>query len=158
MITMNQHHSRISCYFLVLLALWLFVLLTPSTVQAAQSITEHAPVNMTATASDFNAGEKVAPNNLIQWTSDIAWIITVKSLDSDLGQSNDFSYTKPLSDLKWKRSTWPFWLTMTTTDANVSAGSSGSGQFNVDYKVLLSWSADIPGSYGATIQYTISPN
>ncbi len=156
MITMSQHHSRISCYFLVLLALWLVVLLAPSTAHAAQSITEHDPVYMTATASDFNAGEKVALNNLIKWTSDVAWIITVKSLDNDLGSSG--GYTKPLSDLKWRRSTWPFWVTMTTTDADVGAGSPGSDQFNVDYKVLLSWALDIPGSYGATLQYTISPN
>jgi len=136
----------------------LLLLMTAGPTSAVQSITVHGDVSLTATASDFNAGEKQQLYNNIQWSSDTYWIITVKSLNADLGQSDDLSYTKPLSDLEWKLSGPASWKSMTTTDATVKLGSAGSGSFNVDYTVLLSWANDKKGNYSATIQYTIAPN
>lgn len=136
----------------------LLVLLTSSPASATQSITVHPDISLTATVSDFNAGERQELTNLIQWSSDSYWIITVKSLDSDMGTSDDLTYTKPLSDMKWKLTGTSTWKTMTTSDATVKLGSPGSGSFYVDYKVLLSWASDRKGTYSATIQYTIAPN
>jgi len=136
----------------------LLFLMTAGRANAAQTITVHSDISLTATASDLNAGEKQELTNLIQWTSDSAWIITVMSLNADMGQSDDFSYTKSLSDMKWKLTGLSTWNSMTTTDATVKLGATGSGSFNVDYKVLLSWVNDKKGIYSATIQYTIAPN
>jgi hypothetical protein len=136
----------------------LLFLMTAKGANAAQTITVHSNISLTATASDLSAGEMQELTNLIQWSSDTSWIITIKSLNADMGQSDDFSYTKLLSDLKWKLTGLPTWNTMTTSDATVKLGSTGSGSFNVDYKVLLSWANDKKGTYCATIQYTISPN
>jgi len=136
----------------------LIVLLIGMPASAAQSITVHSDIFLTATVGDFNAGEKQELTNLVQWSSDSYWIVTVKSLDPDMGQSDDLSYTKPLSDFKWKLTGTSTWKTMTTADATVKLGSPGSGSFNVDYKVLLSWESDRKGTYSATIQYTIAPN
>lgn len=136
----------------------LLFLMNAGPANAAQSITVHSDIWLTTTSGDSNAGEKQELTNLIQWSSDTSWIITVKSLNSDMGQSDDLSYTKLLNDLKWKLTGLSSWKTMTTSDATVKLGSAGSGSFNVDYKVLLSWADDKKGTYSATIQYTISPN
>ena len=143
--------------------LFLFFILLPFILlinqsSAAETITAHSNVNLTATTTDFNAGEKVSANNSIDWWADNDWIVTVKSLDVNLGQSDDLSYTKLLSDLEWQLSVGGSWAAMTTTDVTVKTGTAGTNSFDVDYKFLLSWSADKPGSYGATIQYTISAN
>ncbi len=139
----------------VLLTL-LFLMAVPTS--AVETITVHSDVNLNATTTDLDAGEKVSSNNTINWTADVDWIVTVKSLDANLGQSDDLAYTKPLTDLQWKLSASGTFTTITTTDATVTSGvfGGGSGNFDVDYKLLLSWSSDRPGTYGATLQYTIS--
>ena len=144
--------------------LWLSAILTTNLfaltapISAQQTITAHGDVNLTATAADFDAGEKISTNNTINWTSGVAWEVTVKSLDANLGQSDDMTYTKPLSDLQWKLSSGSIWASITTSDVTVQTGSpnGGSGSFDVDYKFLLAWASDKPGSYGATLQYTIT--
>ena len=123
---------------------------------AAENIWVHSTVNLAATTTDFDAGEKVSSSNTINWWATNDWIITVKSLDANLGQSDDLSYTKPLSDLLWQLSSGGSWASITTTDATVTTGTAGTSSFDVDYKFLLSWTADKPGSYGATFQYTIT--
>ncbi|MCH7496023.1 MAG: hypothetical protein IH825_08050 [Candidatus Marinimicrobia bacterium] len=113
---------------------------------------------MSVIASNFDAGFRKSNNNPVNWSSDIDWIITIASLDINLGQSDDTSYTKPLSDLEWKTSPQPTWITMLTTDATVDTGTSGSGSIDIDYKFLLAWDTDRPGTYGATVRYTIASN
>jgi len=141
--------------FAVLLAL-LFLMAVPAS--AVETVTVHSDVNLNATTTDLDAGEKVSSNNTINWTADVDWIVTVKSLDANLGQSDDFVFTKPLTDLLWKLSASGTFTAITTTDTTVTSGAfgGGSGNFDVDYKFLLSWSNDRPGTYGATLQYTIS--
>lgn len=126
----------------------------PSPVLAQQSVTAHSNISLTATEWDFLATQKVTMSHTITWSSDTAWEISIKSLDADLGTSD--GYTKPLSDLEWKTSPVGSWTTMTTTDACVKIGAAGSGEFDLDYKIWLSWSSDKPGTYGCTLQFTIS--
>ena len=147
--------SRKIILFAVLFTL-LFLMAVPTS--AVETITVHSNLNLNATTTDFDAGEKASTANTIDWTADVDWIVTVKSLDANLGQSDDFVYTKPLSDLLWKLSINPAYTTITTTDTTVTSGAfgGGSGNFDVDYKFLLAWSNDRPGTYGATLQYTIS--
>ena len=151
----NMLASRKIRVFAVLFTL-LFLLAVPAS--AVETITVHSDVNLNATTTDLDAGEKTSTNNTINWTADVDWIVTVKSLDANLGQSDDLAYTKPLSDLLWKLSSNPTWTTLTTTDATVTSGGvgGGSGNFDVDYNFLLTWSNDRPGTYDATLQYTIS--
>jgi hypothetical protein len=134
----------------------LSVLLTPSPSFAAQSVTAHSDISLTATHWDFIATQKVTMSHTVTWSSDSAWEITIKSLDADMGLSDDGQYTKPLSDLEWKTSPVGSWTTMTTTDATVKTGAAGSGDFDLDYKIWLSWSSDSAGTYGCTLQFTIT--
>jgi len=146
------------CRLYIIVILLAFTGLPGIPAQAAQSITAHSGVSLNATAFDFDAGEKVSANNAIDWTSDVDWVVTVKSLNANLGQSDDLTYIKPLSDLLWKLSAGSSWTEVTTSDVTVQSGSvgGGSGSFDVDYKFLLSWSLDKPGTYTTTLQYTIT--
>ncbi len=142
---------------ILIFTLLLFILLI-SQSSAATWVGTHANVDLTPTSTDFNAGEKVSSNNTISWWANENWIMTVMSLDPNLGQSDDLSYTKPLSDLMWQLTVGGSWASMTTSGVTVKTGVAGSGSFGMDYKFLLSWAADKPGTYTATIQYTISSN
>ena len=136
----------------------LFLLMTALPVSAVETITAHADVNLIANVTDFDAGEKVSSDNTMNWTSDVDWVVTVKSLDANLGQDDGLTYTKPLGDLLWKLSINSTWTALTTSDATVTSEGvgGGSGNFDMDYKFLLAWSLDKVGSYGATLQFTIS--
>ena len=125
---------------------------------AAQTITAHSNVNLSATVADFNAGEKVSSNNTVDWTSDVDWRLDIRSLSSDLGDSDDLSFTKPLSDFLYKLSSSSSWVAITTTWATVNTGTvpPGTGSINFDYKFLLSWVMDKPGTYTANLEFQIT--
>ncbi len=125
---------------------------------AAQTITAHSNVNLSATVSDFNAGEKVSSNNTVDWTSDEDWRLEIRSLSSDLGDSDDLSYTKPLSDFLYKLSSSGSWTAITTTWTTVNTGTTPPfvGSWDFDYKFLLSWAIDKPGTYTAHLEFQIT--
>jgi hypothetical protein len=129
---------------------------TPAPAQAQFDVTVHGDVSLTATETSFLNGYHDSYNNTITYSASGLWVIYVCSLDADLGQSDDGFYTKPLSDLEWKRSSQSSWNAMTTSDALVRGGPAGASSFDMDYRFLLSWSQDSAGAYGATIQYTIT--
>jgi len=145
------------CSLSLLLALTVGIALISAPAQAT-SITVHADISLTAEVADFDAGHKTTGPHLVSWTwtEGGSWKVTIQSLDADLGTSDDGTYTKPLSDLKWKRSVATTWNTMSMTPATVRTGTASSSYSNQDYRFLLSWFNDKPGSYGATIQYTIT--
>jgi hypothetical protein len=147
------HPDRLTRFLVIFM-----LLLIAATPVSAQSITAHSDVNLNALTTDLDAGEKVSSNNTIDWTSGVDWQVHIKSLDANLGQSDDLVYTKPLADLQWKLSSGGTWTAVTTSDVLVIAdiAGGGSGSFDMDYKFLLSWANDRPGTYGATLQYTIS--
>ena len=155
LIVMSMLASRRLRHIAVLIV---FLLMTALPVSAVETITAHSNINLNATVTDFDTGEKVTSNNTMNWTSDVDWVVTVKSLDANLGQDDGLTYTKPLGDLLWKLSSNSTWTAITTSDATVTSDvfGGGSGNFDMDYKFLLAWSLDLPGSYGATLQFTIS--
>ena len=134
------------------------LLLMSEPARAAQTVTAHANVPITANVSDFNAGEKVTSNHTIDWTSDIDWRIEVRSLSVDLGDSDDTFYTKPLSDFLWQLSSGGSWTAITTGFVTVKTGTVAptSGSFDMDYKFLLGWAIDRPGTYTANLEYQIT--
>jgi hypothetical protein len=120
------------------------------------NVTVHGDISLTATEAAFTAGRMNSTGHPISYNCNENWTIYVRSLDPDLGLSDDGQYTKPLSDLRWKRSAASTYNIMTTTDAFVRSGSNNNGSFNVDYRFRLAWANDRKGTYGATIQYTIT--
>jgi len=136
-----------------------FILMTTlPAAHAVPDITGHGALSDTVLESHLQAGEIFFTANTLNWTSDVDWLVSVTSLDADMGQSDDMSYTKPLSDLGWKLAASGSYTTMTTTEATVTTGAIGSGNFDVDYRVALDWVNDKPGDYGVTVRYTITSN
>jgi len=132
----------------------------PHHALAAVQIIAHSDILLTATVADFDTGYKLSLGNsvLYQCDQDSTWQIGIRSLDANLGPSDDATYTKPLSDLYWKGGSQGSWIPMTTSYVTVLSGSSSPGWWTVDidYGFLLSWFNDKPGTYQATIQYTIT--
>ncbi len=105
---------------------------------------------------EFVAGQAYLPMQAVSWRSETSWRITVRSLDSTLGPSEDGAYTKPLGDLEWKVSTRSQWNKMRQSEETVETGSPGDGNVYMDYRVKLSWNKDRPGNYRTVLRFTIS--
>ena len=111
----------------------------------------------TAGENDFFAGQMLVRYHPVYWESDTPWIITVRSLDADLGMSDDGVYTKPLGDLQWKLSDERHWIEMRQDEEEVDSSSvTGSGAVTLDFRALLRWKQDRPGDYRATLRFTIT--
>ena len=105
---------------------------------------------------EFAAGQAALPLQPVSWRSETNWIITVMSLDSDLGTSEDGAYVKPLRDLEWKVSTRSQWNAMRQSEETVETGSPGDGNLFLDWRVRLAWNKDRPGQYRTVLRFTIS--
>lgn len=152
---------RLTYILCISIAITALSLASPRKALAVVSITAHSDIHLTATISDFDAGNKDSLSNTVTYRCDqgFLWRILVRSLDANLGQSDDATYTKPLSDLRWKGGDQGTWIAMTTSDATVINWTfqfSGTQTVDIDYRFLLSWANDKPGTYQATIQYTIT--
>jgi hypothetical protein len=80
-----------------------------------------------------------------------AWYMCVKyaPLTTNLG-----GYGKPLSDLEWSVGGSAF--VPVTTGYQVIASAKGKTTVLVTFRMLLSWTNDVPGTYGATLTYAAS--
>jgi hypothetical protein len=70
------------------------------------------------------------------------------------------SYTKPLSDFLWQTS-GAYTAINAASPPNAASGTSGvSGSATpVNYRVLLSYANDVPGTYNAmSVRYTLATN
>lgn len=152
---MKKYPLRIpllTCFFLIA------GFLTRTPVFAVESITVNDIALGVIGETEFDAGYALLQNHPISWESDVGWSITVRSLDADLGMSDEGPYTKSLSDLQWKLSSESVWIPMTQIDTEVYwSNGTGSGIIYIDIKVLLEWVADEPGSYHADLVFTIAP-
>lgn len=119
-------------------------------------------VNMgIVTADDYKTGyqEKIQANVLHIKDDDNDWKVMVKTDDSSMGVVGN--YTKPVSDLEWRAqgtyATQTTYRDITNYDVEVARGQRGTTKsIFIDYKVLLSWSKDVPGNYYITLLYTLT--
>jgi hypothetical protein len=152
-------HIPSRCVFHVLF-IAIAVLLTPTAARADQSITINNLNLGISGEDDFLAGYVLAPSQAIFWESDVPWRITVRSIDPDLGTSDDGSYVKPLGDLLWKVSDEETWTPVTREVEEIewSGGTDdtvGHGVIYLDFVARLDWEKDAPGQYGARLVFTI---
>lgn len=158
----NSMPQKIIPFLLIMSLVLIFVAIylsfcTPRTLAVPQSITAHGDISITAGELEFNQGYALSSRNYIYWTSSVPWRVTVLSLEPNLGTSDDGQYVKPLSDLHWKLSGIPNWTPIRTDEEVViESDEKGQGRFQVDYRLLLGWERDRPGTYGTTLRYTIS--
>ena len=104
--------------------------------------------------AEFDAG-----NPTLKVSSNKHWKLYARSS----GFSANGSYTKDIGDLQLK-DTGSSHVTMSSytslTDQNQEIASHSAGVRNEEhlcqYKILLDWSHDIPGTYEATVTYTLT--
>lgn len=137
-----------------LFVLLAFLILSPA-VMAQHSISVNDITVGPADSDDFVAGGMYIQAQPIYWSSDTSWTITVRSMQPNLGVSDDGTYIKPLDDLFWKLSDDESWIPMTQEEEEVDYGMEGEGVIYVDYVLTLDWLEDISGNYGAELVFTI---
>ena len=105
---------------------------------------------------DFKQGAIELKRHPVFWESDGNWLISVESLDPDLGTSDNGGYVKPLYDLQWRLTKSRTWYEMRQQPQDVTSGAPGRGSFTMDWRVLLDITRDRPGRYRAELRFTIS--
>jgi hypothetical protein len=105
---------------------------------------------------EYLRGFAYLPDVPVYWQSDVPWIITVRSLDPDLGASHDGTYVKPLSDLMFRPSGEKNWRRMRQDAEEIASGTeTGEGTIYADFRVILKFQNDVPGRYRTTLIFTI---
>lgn len=111
------------------------------------------------TEADFDAGSlTVNSASTVTVKANRAWIVTAAPVGANMGTVG--SYTKPLSDFLWQTS-GGFTAINAATPPAVASGLTGTGNAStaVNYRALLSWANDVPGTYNAmSVQYTLAAN
>ena len=89
-------------------------------------------------------------------SSNVPWQLTVQSEDPDMGKVED--YIKPLSDFLWKKLGDTHYTAISIEGHRVdsSAGYADHQKIELDYKMLVGWTRDKPGTYGLTLRFTLS--
>lgn len=115
--------------------------------------------------SDFDTGYKEVGQALYV-TSNASWVVTVRSTSPTwvyAGTRTD--PLKPAGNLEWRAASVAPQVTavstlltgLTTSDKQVASGVSGTGiAVQMTLRMLLSYDADVPGSYSLAFVYTIT--
>lgn len=138
-----------------LLALALLALVHPAQARAQQGILTltNVPATLAApTAADYTAGFVAAPTG-IGFTVDLVGggnqnrttIVSIRSTATTMGG------TKPIGDLQWRRADLGAWNSVTTSDVVIQTVTpfrrdDPPWSNTIFFRVLLSWTADPPGS------------
>jgi hypothetical protein len=145
--------------------LLVFTLLLPvqSRAQQATLTLANAPLTLPGpTAADYNAGFVTGPTG-ITFSVDIAGgsnqprttIVSIRSTAATMGG------TKPIGNLQWRRADLVAWNSVTTSDVVIQTvtpyrRNDPPWSNTVFLRVLLSWTADPPGSYSAPLVVTLT--
>ena len=89
-------------------------------------------------------------------SSNVSWQLTVQSEDPDMGKVEDD--VKPLSDFLWKKSGDAHYTAISTEGHRVDSSTryADHQKAGLDYKMLVGWTRDKPGTYGLTLRFTLS--
>lgn len=135
----------------------------PGAAQVDITLTGAPNVFPAPTVADYDAGVVSNPTG-ITFTINVSGgaaanrttIVSVRSSAASLGGG------KPLSDLQWRRADLATWNTMTTTDATIESRPVRKNNLNdpwsntVFFRMLLSWTGDLPGTYSAGLVFTLT--
>lgn len=93
---------------------------------------------------------------IITVSSNVAWQLTVRSEDLDMGKVGN--RIKPLSDFLWKKSGDAHYTAISHEGRLVdsSARYADHREVEVDYRMVVGWTRDKPGTYGLTLRFTMS--
>lgn len=108
--------------------------------------------------SEMNTGYVEAIDALtITLSSNVAWTLSVKTYDENMGTSTNGSYVKPLNDFLWRKDGGSY-AAITNNDVEVTSDENYAhdNEVTLDYKMLLDWAEDAPGEYGLTVTVTLA--
>ena len=87
--------------------------------------------------------------------SNVSWAVKVHALESDMGTSDDGTYTKPLADFSLRANGGPY-RSVSGFDQTLASGDAGAHDLVVDYKIDTDKETHKDGDYGLTLVYTIT--
>ena len=109
----------------------------------------------TPVLADFNAGSILSTGPTATVWSNRAYRVTVDA-PSDFVYTGSLAGTKVKGDLQWK--TTGAFASLTTSAADAYAGTSHNGTASaaIQYKTLLAYANDKPGSYALLVKFTLT--
>ena len=127
------------------------------TAQPHQNINIELSTSMVAFpppgAENFDQGAILASNDItvdVQVRGNRGWELCIRSDDPDLGASG----SKPLEHLQWSMDGSDEWLPVTSDNFELIS-DRGSQTVTIQFRMVLDWETDEPGSYGALMVFTI---
>jgi hypothetical protein len=101
--------------------------------------------------SEFDAGWVDSGGVVVAITSRPAnslWELRIRAVGTGMGQG------KPVSDLLWRVAGTGAWTPLTATQTAVVQGT-GNRNVALEFRVLLDWASDGPGTYSTGLDYTV---
>lgn len=106
---------------------------------------------LSPSAANFDAGgiQKISANTLTI-SSDVDWKLSVAGTASSFSCSGSECWqSKPREDVQWRESGGSY-ASLSGTSSTVAIGAStvpDSDDIIIDYRIVLDWSSDSPGTY-----------
>lgn len=104
---------------------------------------------------DFDNGAIVYQETVtlsVQASGNRPWTVCISSDVPDLGTVDGF--TKPLADLQWQAGGGP-WMPVSVVPQALFT-DRGSRSVQVRVRMVLTWGADPPGSFGTTVNFVVA--
>ena len=114
------------------------------------------------TPTDFDAGSNLTTGPTLTISANAAWRLYLRSTTAVWSATNTSPgaparTNKPVGDLRWSTNGAGPFVALTTTDANLAAGSATASNVNtLFFRTLYSWTLDTPGDYGLTLVLTLT--
>ena len=114
------------------------------------------------TTTDFDAGFNSTTGPTLTVSANAPWTLHIRA-SSALWTATNTSPTapartnKPAADLQWSISSGGGFAALSTTDANLVAGSAtASNATTLYFQTLYNWTLDTPGNYSLSIVLTLT--
>lgn len=124
---------------------------------SATSTTLTAP-----TPADFDAGFNLTSGPTVTISANAAWRLYIRSTTAvwsavTTSPGAPARANKPVGDLRWSTNAGGPFTPLTTTDANLAAGTATAAAVNtLHFRTAYSWVLDTPGDYGLTLVLSLT--
>ena len=114
------------------------------------------------TATDFDAGFNSTSGPTLTISANAAWRLYIRSTTALWSATNTSPgaparTNKPVGDLRWSTNAGGPFVALTTTDANLAAGSATASTANtLFFRTLYAWTLDTPGDYSLTLVLSLT--
>ena len=112
-----------------------------------------------ATVSNMDGYSTAVSGPTLNIKANFVWTLTATTAGFAQVTAQNVSYTKSSADLEISNTaSGTDWTPMSSSRVLATAGSAATASQNVvtRYRVAYSWTKDLPGSYSATVTYTLT--